>query len=103
MERIKLSRKEKQVLRLLSMKEKKRPDMFPEHEYNPALRSLERKGLVKVIWVQGNTVWHVSLTNEGNMYLSENPNLYNPINWELVIGVISAIIAFVALFVSCTR
>lgn len=102
MERIRLSRAEKKILRLLSIKEQKRPDMFPEHEYNPALRSLEKKNLVNVVRVDGGIVWHVSLTFEGKMYLTENPNLYNPIRWELIFSIITAICSVVALFVGCT-
>lgn len=103
MEKIRLSKNEKKVFRMVMNGIKECPSHFPMHKFIPSLRTLEGKGLVKVTWVSGDIPWSFAPTNKGRSYISENPNLTNPINWEVVGIIISAIISIIALFVSCTN
>lgn len=99
MERIKLSRREKQVLRTLS---KQGFDALSEFD-NPALGNLERLGLVKTARIEGGGVEGARLTTMGKEYLMDNPHLYNPVDWKWVITtVIAAIAAAATLFVACS-
>lgn len=103
MERIKLSKTEKQVLRLAATNAG-RPSTYPEHEYNAAARSLSRKGLVKTKFYTNGSVCTIRLTDEGRQYLCENPSLDNPIPWKeigVITGILALIVSIIALFVSC--
>lgn len=86
MERIKLSKDEKKVLRLVSTG-KNCPSDFSKHIFNGCVKSLERKGFVKGGYISGGEVEAVRLTSEGRCYLSEYPNLTNPVNWGMVGGI----------------
>lgn len=106
MERIKLSKEEKQALRIVAELGGKCPITYPKHVFVASIRSLARKGLVKATYIIGGDVYHSKLTGEGKHYLCCNPKLTNPIDWN-IIGVIVAILALmvsiVALFLSCSR
>lgn len=105
MERIKLSKDEKKVLRLVSTGDNCPAD-FSKHIFNGCVKSLERKGLVKGAYISGGYVEAVRLTSEGRCYLSEYPNLNNPINWSMIGGIggiIGTIVAILALCISCMR
>lgn len=103
MERISLSKTEKQVLRLASTN-KGRPSTYPAHEYNAAARSLARKGLVKTKFYTTGDVCTIRLTDEGRQYMCENPSLANPVPWKTVsaiTAILALIVSIIALFVSC--
>lgn len=103
MERIKLSKNEKVVLRLMAHYGL-RPKEYPEHKYNAGVRQLTQKGLVKALYQDGGDLVDVILTDQGEQYMAENPKLTNPVNWAAVATVISVIwvlVSIVALFVSC--
>lgn len=98
MERIKLSKDEKKVLWLASTGEDC-PDTFPIHIFNGCIRSLERKGLVEAAYVEGGDVEAVRLTPEGRLFLAENPELKNSIDWVRIIEfALPLIISIIALF-----
>ncbi len=103
MKRIYLSKYEKKVLRLVEKGVGKCPDNFPKHLFSPCTRSLKRKGLVCGAYVEGGEVVDSKLTDDGKMYFAENPHLYNPINWALVLSAAGVIVAILALFVACTK
>lgn len=105
MERIKLSRTEKQVLRLLQMHEG-RPVYFPEHLYVAAIDSLERLGLVNAGWAEGHELVDAWLSAYGAMYMAQNPKLSNPINWQVLTFAVTAgmlLASIFMLFVACGR
>lgn len=105
MKRIKLTKEEKGTLRIVDMFNGKCPSFFPLHAYNLSVRSLERKGLVKAAYMEGGGVEDARTTDEGKLYLCENPNLRNPINWTVIgviAGILSIIVSVIALFISCT-
>lgn len=109
MERIKLSKKEKQALRIVAELGGECPITSPKHVFVASIRSLARKGLVKATYIIGGDLYHAKLTGEGKHYLCCNPKLTNPIDWN-IIGVTVAILAtlalmvsIVALFLSCSR
>lgn len=103
MERIKLTKEEKQAFRIVAEFGGKCPATYPEHVFTASIRSIERKGLVKANYVIGGYVWSAKLTEEGKHYLAVNPNLHNPINWNLILAIVGILISIIALFVSCMK
>ncbi len=105
MERIKLTKTEKTVFRLIMDGNGSRPDEYPADKFSGAVKSLDRKGLVKAMYEEGGGVVDSMPTSEGRLYLSENPSLRNPVNWAVVsaiIGGIGAAAGILALFISCS-
>ena len=76
MERIRLSKEEKQVLRLPSSG-MGCPDTFPFHVFVAGVVSLERKGLVKCEWTEGHRLADAGITGGGKAYLMANSSLRN--------------------------
>lgn len=103
MERIKLSKNEKAVLRMVAGGQGTCPADYPLHIFNAAVRSLDRKGLVHGVYEDDGNVADSRLTQDGRMYMAENPNLRNPINWGVVLSVITITISIIALFVACNN
>ena len=103
MERIKLTKRGKRVLRLLR---DNRFDLLPEMDY-PALHELHERGLTRVAYIEGGVPEAARLTTFGKNYLAENPKLHNPIDWKWVvttfIATIAAAAAVAALFVACSK
>jgi len=106
MERIRLSKNEKEVLRLVSLGDIC-PDTYPKHTFALCVRSLERKGLVKGAFIEGGDVEGARLTRNGRDYLIENPGLRNPIDWKwwigTSIGVATFIVVLIALLIACSK
>lgn len=103
MQRINLSKQEKEVLRIVESCGANCPSTYPSHVFNTCVHSLKKKGLVDASFVRGgNVVWTAKVSVCGRQYLIENPNLHNPVNWGIVIGIISLIVSIIALFVSCS-
>lgn len=103
--KIYLTRKEKEVLRLVQFHEDC-PDTYPSHIFSACVDTLERKGLVKAMWASGHELYAVRLSELGESYLALNPRLTNPINWGIVgtiSSIIATIIAVMSLFISCTK
>ena len=105
MERIKLSKSEKESLRIIERFEGKRPSTYPAHVFNASVISLKGKGLVKAKFLTNGDVWTAKLSEEGKRYISVNPYLRNPIDWKIIgtiTAILSLIISIVSLFVICT-
>lgn len=104
MERIKLSKSEKKVLRLL-LNGCACPDTYPRHVFVSCVDKLEMKGLVKGAWSEGHNLEDVRITPQGRAYVSQNPNLLNPVDWKWVIATsiaaIGLIVSVIALLVAC--
>ena len=94
MERIKLTKREKRVLRTLS---RQGFDALSEFDAT-AVRSLDAQGLVRGAYLEGGGVEGARLTNMGKEYLADNPKLRNPVNW----GKVAAIAAIVSIVVTIT-
>lgn len=101
MERIKLSNREKSVLRRL------RDGGFEalsELDYT-AVKRLHGLGFVKAAFVEGGDPEDARLTAYGKEYFMSNPRLCNPVDWKWIItttiALIAAVAAVIALFVSC--
>lgn len=105
MERIKLTKDEKTVLRFLYNR-CGCPDIYPRHIFVSCVESLERHGLAKGAWTEWHNLEDARITPYGKNYISMNPNLRNPIDWKWVIAtsvaVASAVFAAAALFVACS-
>lgn len=102
MERIKLTKREKRVLRTLS-----RQSFAALSEFDAAaIRSLDSQGLVQGAFIEGGGVEDAKLTNYGKEYLADNPKLWNPIDWKWIvtatIGAIAATTGTIALFIACS-
>ena len=101
MEGIKLSKDEKKVL-LLVASGGDCPDSFPAHVFAGCVRSLERKGLVKGAYIEGDGVEAARLTSYGRSFLAENPKLKNPLDCKWIITTaiwITALTAIVMLII----
>ena len=94
MERIKLTKREKRVLRTLS---RQGFDALSEFDA-AAIRSLDNHGLVQGAYIEGGGVEGARLTTYGKEYLADNPRLRNPVNW----GKVAAIAAIVSIVVTIT-
>ncbi len=97
MERIKLTKREKRVLRTLS---RQGFDALSEFDAT-SVRSLDNHGLVQGAYIEGGGVEDARLTNYGKEYLADNPRLRNPINWAKVgaIGTFIGIVVTIILFI----
>ena len=105
MERVKLGKEEKTVLRLLAGG-CGCPDTYPRHVFVSCVDKLEMKGLAKGAWCEGHNPEAACITPRGKAYMAENPRLRNPVDWNMVsatIAVIGLIVSVVALFVACGR
>lgn len=105
MEKIKLSKDEKKVLRLLNGG-CGCPDAYPWHVFAACVDSLERKGLAKGAWASGHVLVDARLTSNGEAYLALNPGLRNPVDWQMVavaVSVVGLAVSIVAMFVACSK
>ena len=68
---------------------------YPEPIVRAVVKSLEEEGLVKAIVTKSGSTGR--LTAKGELYLTDNPKLRNPTNWESVRSWIAIIIAAIAL------
>lgn len=105
MERIKLTRNEKKVLRLIADGQTACPAYIPTNEYSAAVWGLEQQGLVHAAREEGGGIIDVRLTEKGRSRIAADPRLCTPTDWKWVITTViaatGAIAAIVALFVSC--
>jgi len=103
MDTIKLSKREKYVLRTLN---EKGHDALCEFDI-PAINRLMTLGLVRAAFIEGHRLEAAELTTMGKQYLYDNPYLRNPIDWKWIVttalAAIAAAAAVAALFVACTR
>ena len=104
MERIRLSKSEKRLLRLFASKTNvKGVDLSAEDEM--AIATLMEKGLISAIVFAGK-ITSGNILPKGDAYVRQNPELKNPIPWEKIFGfasIVAAIAATLALFVGCVR
>ncbi|MDE5703824.1 MAG: hypothetical protein K2H70_03255 [Bacteroidales bacterium] len=98
MERIKLTKDEKRVLRLVE-NETDCPETYPAHVYVGCILSLERKGLIKGAYTEGGMVMDARLTNFGKGYVFANPKLRNPLPWGAIWAAIAACSGIAGLFI----
>ena len=100
MERIKLSKREKQVLRTLS---RQNFDALSEFD-TAAIRSLASHGLVQGAFVEGGGVEDAKLTTMGKEYMRDNPRLRNPVNWgkvAAITAILSIVVTIVLFIIGC--
>lgn len=79
MERIKLSKSEKTVLRRIALRADGLPDGMGGDCYFAAVLSLTDKGLVDSR-INYNKIIDVRLSQRGKAYMIENPKLRNPVD-----------------------
>jgi len=98
MERIKLTKRKKAVMRILS---KQGYEALSEFDAS-AVRSLSELGFVKAAFTEGGGVEDAKLSTIGKEYLREFPRLRNPVDWEKVAAVLLlvAIAAFLVMLVN---
>jgi len=109
-DRIKLSKRAKTVFRLIESGHRSCPSHVLQADFNAGAMELQKKGLAFCHEEEGGDVEAVMLSDDGKLYLSENPALHNPINWTLIwtiVGAIAALIGaltgFAALFIACSK
>ena len=87
MERIRLSKREKAVLRILS---KQGYEALSEFDAS-AVRSLSELGFVKAAFTEGGSVEDAKLTTKGKEYLRDYPSLRNPVDWVMAAALVSVV------------
>lgn len=105
MERIKLSKSDKEVLRMIASGQHQCPAEYPSHTFNTAVRMLKSKELITAHCREGGDVFDARITDYGRQYMAEYPSLRNPIDWSFVAAIASittAIATTLALFVGCS-
>ena len=96
MERIRLARNEKKVLRMVAAGHVICLTEYPSHTFSASVRSLEGKGFVRGAYEEGGNVVDVMITPVGRLYIAKNPSLRNLISWKWIV---TAAIAFAVLFI----
>ena len=105
MERIRLTRDEKIVLRCFAQHDSKVPEGMTRARHTLAAKSLQRKGLADI----DTNLYGIragSLNIEGRAYLEENPKLRNPFSighFMNIVAIIAASAAVFAVVVGCCR
>ena len=87
MERIRLTKREKAVLRILS---KQGYEALSEFDAS-AVRSLSGLGFVKAAFTEGGGVEDAKLTTKGKEYLRDYPSLRNPVDWVMAAALVSVV------------
>lgn len=93
MERVRLTKEEKKVLRMLQNTDVC-PTTYPKSKFNGAVRSLQRTGLARGFRSEEVGLVCSVLTDECKLYLATNPRLTNPINWNKVTFIAACISLF---------
>lgn len=105
MDRIRLSKEEKKILRELNRGNASVPDGMNNYTFFDAVVSLRDKRLVKAIAEYETDVHGLKLTAKGYAYLRDNKLLLNPVNWTMIAAIgatVAAVAAVLGLFISCT-
>ena len=101
MERIKLTKREKAVLRILS---RQGYEALSEFDAS-AVRFLSERGFVKAAFTEGGGVEYAKLSTMGREYLRDYPHLRNPFDWKWVVTTalvaLGVLISICGLLVSC--
>ncbi len=104
MERIHLTKAEKQVFRHIQGNGEKQPRNITPVMFHYCLSTLQEKGLVE-FRANYDEVLAAGLTVKGTAYMEQNPQLKNPVDWKgiatLIMVSITAIATTLALFVAC--
>ena len=104
MQRIKMTRNEKQILRLLAA-ENDCPPTTPHHLFVAGCIGLENKGLARCSWASGCELASAELSYRGKAYIEAYPSLRNPIDWAWLAPaafiVASVAVALIALLTAC--
>ena len=97
MERIRLTKREKAVMRILS---KQGYEALSEFDAS-AVRSLSELGFVKAAFTEGGGVEDAKLSTMGKEYLREFPRLRNPVDWKWVVTTAIALATMFAALSAC--
>lgn len=106
MERVKLSKNAKIVLRLLEQGHNLCPKGMNYADFNRGALELRRNDFALCHQEENGNVEAAQLTELGTLYIAENPSLSNPVNWtaiSMIIGGITAICSIFALFIACNK
>ena len=90
MERIRLSKRAKAVLRILS---RQGSEALSEFDAS-AVRSLSELGFVKAAFTEGGGVEDAKLTTKGKEYLRDYLSLRNPVDYEKVAAILLLVTVF---------
>lgn len=105
MDRVRLSKSEKEVLRMVATGQHQCPREYPQHTFSTAIRTLKAKGFISAHFREGGAVIDARITDYGRQYMAEYPHLFNPLDWSMVAAIssiVATIISTLALFVACS-
>lgn len=104
MERIRLSKAEKQVFLHVKEHGEEQPRSITPVMFLYCLSTLREKGLME-FRADYDEVVRAGLTIKGAAYIEQNPKLTNPVDWKgiitLALAAMTAIATTAALFVAC--
>lgn len=103
MERLKLSKTEKQIL--INIRDCNYPHEVKEDDYMP-MRKLIFEGLVKCVESEYGQLIIPSLTNKGEIYFLDNPKLKNPSFLQdkaFILSVFASIISIISLIITIIK
>lgn len=106
MEKIRLSKLEKKCLRHIGLRLDGLPSGVDESTFSNVVRHLEHLQLVKAQYLEGGIVFSVRLSSFGQLYLTENPALHNPIPWNAITAIcmmLSVLTSILALLIACSK
>ena len=105
MERIRLTKEEKKVLRHVMEKGCEQPRDLSPIIFQYSLASLQEKGMVTVRF-DHEKAYSAKLSMKGKAYIEDNPSLKNPVPWKdillITLSAVTAISTMLALFIACT-
>ena len=87
MERIRLTKREKAVLRILS---RQGYEALSEFDAS-AVRALSERGFVKAAFTEGGGVEDAKLSTMGKEYLRDYLSLRNPVDWVMAAALVSVV------------
>ena len=87
MERIRLTKREKAVMRILSNQGYEALSEFDAS----AVRSLSERGFVKAAFTEGGGVEDAKLSTMGKEYLRDYLSLRNPVDWVMAAALVSVV------------
>ncbi|MCD7710892.1 MAG: hypothetical protein LUI04_06060 [Porphyromonadaceae bacterium] len=102
MEKVRLTRDEKTVLRYISGGQVKCPCGYAEDKFYNAVVTLCLR--YQFLWVEfspDETLDNVRLSQIGKSYLAQNPHLRNPIDRTAVIAAAAFVVGVAGLFLAC--
>lgn len=105
MDMVYLSKSEKEVLRIILFHPEQMEVLYDPF-FEPDIVDLETKGFIRCGWASGHELYSVEIAQKGRTYITINPKLKNPVDWEWIlqfsVTCILTIATIIGLFIACS-